>query len=123
MTTDTSAVDLFFASHGSQEHYRNRPDLIRFPFGESSALFYSPLSRSARILSALSLRLLQGCPTFATLDDHAARLCRELNASPVQLELLRRELADLAAAGLLVSRAQLTARAEGHGRTEDVPVR
>ena len=123
MTTDTSAVDLFFASHGSEEHYRSLPDLIRFPFGESSALFYSPLSRSARILSALSLRLLQGCPTFATLDDHAARLCRELNASPVQLEVLRRELADLAAAGLLVSRAQLTARVEGPGRTEDVPAR
>lgn len=103
--------------HGNDE-YRAFPDLMGFPLGEGTALVYSPWPRSARVLSARSQRLLQGCTTFATLDDHAARLCRELNPLPLPFEMVRRELTDLATAGLLVSRRSLLDAAQRTSRSD-----
>jgi hypothetical protein len=101
------------------DQYRSFPDLIRFPSGESQALVYSLWSRSALMLSALGQHLLQGCTTFATLDEHAARLCRELSALPLQIDSVRRQLADLAAAGLLVARTELLDVVRRSGRADE----
>jgi hypothetical protein len=105
------------------DQYRSFPDLLRFPAGEGQALLYCPWTRSARVLSTIGQRLLQGCATFATLDDHAVRLCRELNLLPFQVESVRRELADLASAGLLVSRRRLWDAARQTGRSDPPPPR
>src|SRR5262249_14151293 len=78
--------------------------------------------RSSRVLTPIGQRLVQGCATFATLDDHAVRLCRELNLLPFQVESVRRELADLATAGLLVSRQPLGAALRA-GRSDTPPTR
>jgi hypothetical protein len=82
-------------------------DLARFHLGENRELVYSPLSRAARTLPALTVRLLQGCRTFATLDEHAFRLCQELNLGPDQVPAVRAQLAALAGADLLVSARSL----------------
>jgi hypothetical protein len=103
--------------------YRSFPDMMRLPSGEDRVLFCSLWPRSSRLLSGMSQRLLQGCESFATLDDHSARLCRELNLMPLQVESLRRELGELAAAGLLVSRRQMLAAVAPPGRAAEPPAR
>src|SRR5437899_657918 len=105
----------------SAEPFRSFPDLMRFALSDGQVLVYSLWSRAPRVLSALGQRLLQGCASFATLDDHAARLCRELNLMPLQLESVRRELESLAEAGLLLSRQQMADAARRTSRTEGPP--
>jgi hypothetical protein len=92
------------------EEYRAFADLIRFPLGETHVLVCCPLSRTARTIPAVSYRLLQGCRTFAPLDEHATRLCGELGLLLTQRDAVRAELAALAAAGLLTSRRALLER-------------
>jgi hypothetical protein len=89
------------------ELYRGSFEFTRLPLGEGQELVYSPLTRSARALPPLSVRLLQGCRAFATLDEHTAHLCRELNLPPQQGPQVRQELAALAQSGLLLSQRDL----------------
>jgi hypothetical protein len=97
---------------GGADDYRCFPDQVRLSLGESQALVYCPWSRVTRVVSPLGLRLLLGCRRFATLDVHAAELCRELGLGP-QHEAVRRELEGLVAAGLLASRRGLAAAWSG----------
>jgi hypothetical protein len=53
------------------------------------------------------VRLLLACRSFATLDDHARQLGRDLHLGPDQVPSVRCQLASLADAGLLVSHANL----------------
>jgi hypothetical protein len=103
--------------------YRSFPDLIRVPAGEGRILLYSQWSRSTWVVTATGLQLFQGCATFATLDEHAARLCLEMKLMPFQVEAVRGELANLAAAGLLVSRGQLLDVVRRSARSSDPPPR
>jgi hypothetical protein len=84
-------------------------DVTRFSLGDNRELVYSPLSRAARTVPAWSARLLQGCRSFATLDEHATRLCQELHLPLGQRPQVRDELCALAEAGLLISAASLLA--------------
>jgi hypothetical protein len=102
------------ADRAAPERYRGSFEFPRVPLGEGDVLVYSPLTREARRLSPLAVRLLQGCRTFATLDEHAARLVRELDASPPLAEAVRDQLGELARAGLLVPMSGLL-RACGRG--------
>jgi hypothetical protein len=95
------------------ELYRGSFECARLPLGENQELVYSPMTRSAGALSASAVRLLQGCRTFATLDEHAARLCRELNLNPQQDAQMHQELAALAQSGFLISQRDLLARIRG----------
>ena len=61
--------------------------------------------------------------TFATLDEHAARLCREMSLMPFQVDAVRNELANLAAAGLLVSRGRLLEVVRKSPRSSEPPPR
>ncbi len=89
------------------ERYRGAFEGPRFPLGNGQELVYVPLTRAAKALPASSLRFLQGCRTWATLDDHAFRLCQELQLDPMQGGEVRRELGTLAQAGLLVSEEEI----------------
>jgi hypothetical protein len=91
----------------ARERYRGSFDFNRFPVGEGEELVYSPLTRQAMKLSNRSVRLIQGCRTFATLDEHAAGLCRELNLGPLQADAVRNQLGELARAGFLVPLSKL----------------
>jgi len=102
--------------------YRSFPDLVRVPLGDGAELVYALDRREARSLSPLAVRLLLGCPTFATLPEHAGRLLRELNAAPGGLPTLLHELSALAAAGLLVSSADLEARARPRSDAAPPPI-
>jgi hypothetical protein len=89
---------------GPRESQRFRAfDVGRFSLGDNQELVYSPLTRAARNLPAFAVRLLQGCRSFATLDQHAERLCRELNLPVAQAPALCLQLGQLAEAGLLAS--------------------
>ncbi len=105
MSTETAPT-----TQAGAELYRGSFDFVRLPLGEGQELVYLPLTRSAHALSALAVRLLQGCRTFATLDEHAVRLCRELNVSPRQGAEVRQELAALARIGFLLSQRDLLTR-------------
>jgi hypothetical protein len=98
------------------EPYSAFADLPCYPLADGHELVYSPLTRRSHALAPLSARLLRGCRPFAPLDEHAARLCGELNLGPQQ-EAIRRALDELAAAGLLVSRSELISYSQERSRS------
>ena len=102
MSTDTATAELVGA-----ELYRGSFEFARLPLGEGQELVYLPLTRSARALPTQSVRLLQGCRTFATLDDHAVRLCRELNLALQHSAQVRQELIALVQTGFLLTQRDL----------------
>jgi len=73
-----------------------------------SDLVSSPFTPGWQQLPSFAARLLQGCRTFATLHEHAARLCGELCLGPEQVRAIHEQLSALAQAGFLVTPAQLT---------------
>jgi len=91
------------------ERYRSFADCPRFPLGDNAELVYSPCTPEARTLSAVSARLLQSCGVFATLEDHASRLCREFNLRQDQWTPVLTELSALVKMGLLLSQTDLQA--------------
>src|ERR1700687_5730889 len=91
------------STSNSPERYRGFFDLARFPAGDNRELVYSPLTRKAQLLSVPAVRLLQGCRTFATLEEHTLKMCRELNLGPDEAPAIRQHLCSLADTGLLVS--------------------
>ncbi|HEY4118913.1 MAG TPA: hypothetical protein VGM56_13700 [Byssovorax sp.] len=82
------------------------PDVVRLPLGASGELLYAPLTRAAHLASIDTVRSFLACLGFATLDAHAARGARQGRAAAA----VRADLAALAEAGLLVSRAELARR-------------
>ena len=64
--------------------YRAFPDCARFPLGDNVELVYTPLTRTARTLSPVAAAILFRCGRFATLEEHAARVCRDNNLRPEQ---------------------------------------
>jgi hypothetical protein len=100
----------------SPERYR-ACEVSRHPAGENVELVYAPLTRAAQVLPSVAVALLQGCRTFATLEEHAGRLCRAYNLG-AQAEAVRQQLAALVRAGLLVSHADLAARCRTAGPAE-----
>jgi hypothetical protein len=106
MASDPTAGAGPVATSGS-ERYCGFPDTPHFPLGDNQELVYGPLTGAARVVHAAAVRLLQGCRTFAPLDDHARRLCAELGVPAEHAGRVRAELTALAAAGLLVSQRQL----------------
>lgn len=82
-------------------------DVLRLPAGSGYELWYAPLAREARLLTPQRASLLLSCPVYATIDQHAARLAgRGLGDRAA----VRRELTELARAGLLVSASDLVKR-------------
>jgi hypothetical protein len=101
-------------ANAASERYRSFPDLPRFALGDNLELVYSPLTRGAQTLPAIVVQFLLGCRTFATLEDHAARLCREFGFGCEQEGPIRQHLAGLAQAGLLLSEADLSDHCRRH---------
>src|SRR5437016_2428415 len=99
------------------EAYVALPDMPSFPVGDGHELFYSPLTRATQALPPLSARLLRGCRPFASLDDHATRLCAELGLMLYQHETVRRALDGLVAARLLVSGSELVSYSQERSRS------
>jgi hypothetical protein len=99
------------------EFYRSFPDCPHFPLGDRAELVYSPLTREACILSPVAVGLVHSCWTFATLQDHAARLCRQLNLAQEQERAVLGELSALVKTGLLVSRTDLENHCRLHSDT------
>src|SRR5262249_39606043 len=102
---------------GPLDRYRSF-EIHRFPVGAGEEMVYSPLTRTAVRLPAQTVRLLQGCRQFATLDEHAAALCRALKFELLQADTIRAQLAALAQAGLLVPSRSVVAAC---GRTQPRP--
>ena len=90
----------------TSERYRVN-DLMQFPMGQSQELVYCPLTGTAQILPKMSVRVLQECSKFATLDEHALRVCNELGIELYQVRGVRQQLEEWAASGLLVSNQAL----------------
>ena len=79
-------------------------DVLRLPAGGGQELVYAPLAREARLLTRQRAAMLFACGRFATIDEHAARL----SARGVgELAAIRRDLGEMAQAGLLVSASGL----------------
>lgn len=81
-----------------------------FPIGASTTLVYAHGGRSSHVLPSELANLLTRCHTFASLADHARQRCRELGLADAQIETVKRQLATLAATGLLISRQALLER-------------
>jgi hypothetical protein len=96
------------------ERYRSFPDCPHYSVGHNAELVYSPFTRRACTLSTVSAHLLQGCGYSATLEDHAARICREHNLAPAQWGAILAELSALTKAGLLVARTDLENHCRRH---------
>jgi hypothetical protein len=84
-------------------------EVSRLPLGDGQELVYSPLTRTAHVLPAWGVRLLQGCRTFASLDEHARRLGQEGSLAPEQRAAVPGQLMALVQAGLLVPYSDLAA--------------
>jgi hypothetical protein len=98
------------AGVASPEQYRGFPDTTHFPLGDNLELVYCPLTGAVRTMHAGAFGMLQGCRSFAPLEEHARRLCAEFKVPPDQSVRVGEQLAALAAAGLLVSHRQLLDR-------------
>ncbi len=105
------------------ERYSGSFEVRRLSLGEGTELVYSPLTRTANVLPTATTRLLQGCRGFATLDEHAGRLCRELGLGPDQAPAVRGQLEALAGSGLLVAHAGLAERCRHRNAPDGPPPR
>ncbi len=95
-----------------------RIDTINFPLADSSVLVYSLLHQSTQIMSPQLFELLDHCQTFKELDEHAIDLGNYVGAGP---ELVKEQLAELVAAGLLISEAALLELLKDAPRAQDSP--
>jgi hypothetical protein len=103
----------------STERFRAITEMARFPVGVNLELVFVPLT-AARILPADAVRLLQACPIFATLDEHALRLSGQPGVTPNQ-EAITRQLAALVTAGFLVGERELRSRCTRPASTPITP--
>jgi len=55
------------------------------------------------------------------LDEHARRLCLELNFGPLHLKSIRQQLSEFASSGLLMSHNALTSRFASSQQVEEAP--
>jgi len=101
----------------AEELHRVWPDLLRLPAGAGGGteVVYARAGRTAHVLEAGRLRVLQACGGFATLDQHAARIAVGEGRAPAAV---RAELAQLARDGLLLSAAEASLRATAGGADE-----
>jgi hypothetical protein len=102
----------------ASERYRACTDFPRFALGNNQELVYSLLTRTAVIPPAVGVQFLQACRGFATLADHATRLCRDLGLALDQAEPLRQQLLGLARAGLLVAHGDLLRHCQRHAAAD-----
>jgi len=105
------------------DRYRMLPDLVRIPVGDGGGLvldIFAPDSGDAtsQLLDAATMGMLSGCVGFATLEQHAAAIARDVQQAP-ETAVIERRLGELAHAGLLTSeqalRAALREGATGEG--------
>jgi len=96
-------------------------EIVRLPAGSAEQLIYCRFNGSTRLLPNLQIRILERCGRFATLDQHAAQVCNDLNLSPMHVSATRNILVEMLASGLLVSMKALTDRAL-NGTVADDPV-
>jgi hypothetical protein len=85
-------------------------DGLHLKMGPSQQLVYSPLTGEARMVDNATARLLQGCRTAASLDEHATVLVVLLGMEQAQIHAVRSQLDVLVAAGLLVAEQTLLER-------------
>jgi hypothetical protein len=85
------------------QHYRGFIEVTGPSPGGGGELVSSPFVAGTHALPTAAARLVQGCRTFATLEEHAAGLGRELGLGPQYAGWVRQQLAALARAGFLVS--------------------
>ncbi|APR86452.1 Hypothetical protein A7982_11801 [Minicystis rosea] len=101
--------------------FRAWPDLLRLPAGAQAELVYEPFGRAGHVLSAERARVLATCRGLATLDQHAGRIAAQVGRAAAAVRV---DLAELVAAGLLVSAGALLRRiAEAAPRTPEEPPR
>jgi len=101
--------------------YRSPLTFVRFPYDENRQVVYCPLTGKQTIVSKAALRWLGRCQTFATIEEHAAKLGEELSMEPTQLDATRDSLNQLAAAEILLSDENFVDKYIGRIRNEDSP--
>jgi hypothetical protein len=79
----------------------------RIPLGSDRCLVTSPLNRKGVVVSGESVRLLEGCNVFDTLDGHAERVANRLRSGRELVPAVRRLLDQLVDAGALVREADV----------------
>ncbi len=93
-------------THIAIDRFRGPLDLVRMRAGEGKELVYCSLTGAMKVLPVSAVHLLQSCRTFATLDEHARRLCPG-NGKVPDLQSISQQLCELAENGLLLSYNEL----------------
>ena len=92
------------------ERYRFDQQNVCVPVGNNQELFHCDLTGATSLVPRHEARLLQSCHRFATLDEHAGRVCSESGLGPLHFGAVRQQLSKFADAGLLVPHSLLLER-------------
>jgi len=101
--------------------YRCAPMMV-FPVGRDSALLNLPLNRSTYILPSAALKFLRSCVKFASLDDHADRICSDFGLPRASVGSIKSDLEEHAARGLMISLRYLLDSSLGEQKSETLQV-
>jgi len=107
---------------GSQERYRFNQQIVRVPVGNNQELLHCDLTGATSLVPKNEVRILQACQQFATLDEHAGRVCSELGLGVLHVAAVRQQLSKFADAGLVVPYSSMLARCK-NGTTFDTASR
>ncbi|RTL43705.1 MAG: hypothetical protein EKK48_08140 [Candidatus Melainabacteria bacterium] len=94
----------------SAPRFRSQPNLSRYPVGDNAQLVYCPVTNDTQLVSNLHMQLVERCQAFATLDQHAVRLCNELGFGPLHVAATKAILNQLGETGLLLSDQEMRRR-------------
>src|ERR1700722_2507045 len=87
----------------SGKRYRSPLTFAQFRYDENQQLVYRPLTGSTDIVASSAVQWLGRCHTFATIEEHAARLVEELGLEPSQFAAIEAVLNQLVESDMLIS--------------------
>lgn len=90
------------------ERYRFNQQIVRVRVGNNQELLHCDLTGATVLVPQHVLRTLQVCKRFATLDEHSAHVCSELNLGPMHRSAVREQLRKFAESGLMVPHSLLS---------------
>ena len=102
------------------DQYRCHP-MMRVPLGSQAELLYFPLTRAVQIISPSDATLLSSCGRFATINEHAYRICSGSTTLTDELPRIAEALRGLASRGTLMSLSELDGRILSHPQSEPIP--
>ncbi|HEY9776431.1 MAG TPA: hypothetical protein V6C81_21905 [Planktothrix sp.] len=95
------------------ELYRFNQQIFAVPAGDGSDLIHCDITGATKIVPSHESRFLKSCVKFATIDEHALRICEEFALGAMHVQSIVLLLNKYAEAGLLVPKSLLLEKCKG----------